>query len=118
MSLSTNDVYLYTTNDIIPPYDPATYAGDVFAGSLRFVSDAGVDPPGITLCATYAPRYISRLHLHYRANWPATLSLESTNPGEILAGWTLTQTNDGAGGQWAYSEQPESLHFIRLHPVC
>jgi hypothetical protein len=106
-SLSTNDVYLYTTNDIIPPYDPATYAGDVLAGSLRLVSDADVDPAGITLRTTYAPRYISRLHLHYRANWPATLSLESTNPGEILAGWTLSQTNDGAGGQWALLSSPD-----------
>ena len=65
-----------------------------------------MDPPEITLRTTYVPRYIRRLHLHYRANWPATLSLESTNPGEILAGWTLSQTNDGAGGQWASLSAP------------
>ncbi len=100
-SLSTNDVYLYTTNDIIPPYTPTDYAGNVLAGSLRLVADADEDPTEITLRATYAPRYIRQLHLHYRANWPVTLNLESTNPGEMLAGWTLTETNDGAGGEWA-----------------
>jgi hypothetical protein len=106
-SLSTNDVYTYTTNDIIPPYNITNYAGNVLAGSLRLVSDSDVNSTGITLRVTYAPRYISQLHLHYRANWPATLSLESTNSGEILAGWTLTQTNDGAGGQWALLSSPD-----------
>jgi hypothetical protein len=28
--------------------------------------------------------------------------LQSTNPGDQLYGWSLTQTNDGAGGQWAW----------------
>ena len=46
------------------------------------------------------------MHLHYRANWPVIVSLDSTNPGEMLYGWILTQTNDGAGGQWAYLSAP------------
>src|ERR1019366_5550778 len=98
---TTNEVYLYTTNYLISPYLPSTYAGNVTVGSLRLVSDADVKPSGITMRATYVPRFIRQLRLHYRANWPCTLSLESTNAGEQLAGWSLTQTNDGAGGQWA-----------------
>jgi von Willebrand factor type A domain/Putative Ig domain/Immunoglobulin I-set domain len=104
--VSTNDVYLYTTNYIIPPYTPTNYGSNVLAGSLRLVADADENPTEITLRATYAPRYIRQLHLHYRANWPATLSLESTNPGEMLENWTLTETNDGAGGQWALLSSP------------
>jgi hypothetical protein len=105
-TLETNEVYLYTTNYIIPPYRPLDHAGNVLAGALRLLSDADVHPAGITLRATYTPRYIRQLRLHYRANWPVTLQLESTNAGEILDGWTLAQTNDGAGGQWAILSSP------------
>jgi hypothetical protein len=98
---TTNAVYLYTTNYIISPFLPTALAGDVTVGSLRLVSDAVVQPSAIALRATYVPRYIRQLRLHYRANWPCSLSLESTNAGEQLYGWSLTQTNDGAGGQWA-----------------
>ena len=100
-----------TTNYIISPYLPANHAGDVTVGSLRLVADADVLPSAITLRSTYVPRYIRQIRLHYRANWPCTLSLESTNDGDQLAGWSLTQTNDGAGGQWALltSSNPQSL---------
>jgi hypothetical protein len=103
----TNTVYVYTTNYIIPPYLPLNFASNVLAGSLRLVANADTNPTAITLRATYVPRYIRELHLHYRANWPATLTLESTNPGEMLAGWMLTETNDGAGGQWATLSSPD-----------
>lgn len=102
----TNAVYLYTTNYIIPPYTASAYGGNVLAGSLILVTNSYANPPEITLRATYVPRYIRQLHLHYRANWPVAVTLDSTNPGEILYGWTLTQTNDGAGGQWAYLSAP------------
>jgi Immunoglobulin I-set domain/von Willebrand factor type A domain/Putative Ig domain len=102
----TNDVFLYTTNYIIPPYPPSAYAGNVLGGSLLLESNANVNPPEITLSATYVPRYIRQLHLHYRANWPVAVSLDSTNSGQILYGWTLTQTNDGSGGRWAYLSAP------------
>ncbi|HEY1789630.1 MAG TPA: putative Ig domain-containing protein [Verrucomicrobiae bacterium] len=102
----TNMVFLYTTNYIIPPYNPSVYAGNVLAGSLFLATNDYVNPPEITLSAIYVPRYIRQLHLHYRANWPVTVSMDSTNPGQILYGWTLTQTNDGAGGQWAYLSAP------------
>jgi len=99
--LFTNTVYLYTTNYVISPYLPTLFASNVLVGSLRLVADAVAQPSAITLRATYVPRYIRELRLDYRANWPCTASLESTNPGEPLYGWNLTQTNDGAGGQWA-----------------
>jgi len=97
----TNTVYVYTTNYIISPYLPTAFAGDVKIGSLRLVSDAVVQPSAITLRATYVPRYVREIRLHYRANWPCTVSLQSTNAGEQISGWSLTQTSDGAGGQWA-----------------
>lgn len=105
-TLDTNEVYIYTTNYIISPYTPTVYKGNVLAGSLRLVPDAATNPSAITLRATYVPRYIRQLRLHYRANWPATPSLQSTNPGEILDGWTLSETNDGAGGQWVLLSAP------------
>jgi hypothetical protein len=52
------------------------------------------------------PRYIRQLHLHYRANWPVDVSLDCTNSGQMLYGWTLTQTNDGSGGEWASLSAP------------
>ncbi|HTV62832.1 MAG TPA: putative Ig domain-containing protein [Verrucomicrobiae bacterium] len=104
---TTNEVFLYTTNYIIPPYTPTVYAGNVLAGSLLLSSNANANPLQVTLSAAYVPRYIREFHLHYRANWPVTVTLDSTNPGEMLYGWTLTETNDGAGGQWALLSAPD-----------
>ena len=103
--------YNNITNFIISPYVPTRYASNVTVGSLRLVSDADVHPSGVTLRATYVPRYVRQLRLHYRANWPCSTSLQSTNPGDMLLGWSLTETNDGAGGNWALisSPNPQSL---------
>jgi hypothetical protein len=117
---ATNAVYTYSTNYLISPYLPSAFAGDVTVGSLRLASDADVLPSAITLRATYVPRYIQQMRLHYRANWPCTVSLQSTNPGEQLAGWTLTQTNDGAGGQWAVlatSNPNAAIPFASFGPL-
>ena len=107
----TNTTPIYTTNYVISPYLPSLYAGDVTVGSLQLEADAQVLPSAITLVANYMPRYIRQIHLHYRANWPCTLSLLSTNVGGMLYGWSFTQTNDGAGGEWAYltSSNPQLL---------
>jgi len=115
-TLTTNEIFLYTTNYIMLPYVPANYAGNVLGGSLRLVADADVEPAAITLRATYAPRYIRQMHLHYRSNWPISLSLQSTNPGEILGGWTLSQTNDGAGGEWALLSSPDPANLATSIP--
>src|ERR1019366_5723802 len=44
----TNAVSLYTTNYIISPYLPTTWAGNVTVGSLRLVADADRHPAGLT----------------------------------------------------------------------
>jgi von Willebrand factor type A domain/Regulator of chromosome condensation (RCC1) repeat/Putative Ig domain len=108
---TTNIVLLYTTNYIISPYLPTAHAGDVTVGSLRLVADADVHPSGVTLRVTYVPRYIRQIRLHYRANWSCITSLQSTNLGEMLYGWGLTETNDDEGGKWALisSPNPQSL---------
>ncbi len=97
----TTNMTIYTTNIIISPFLPTAFAGDVTVGSLWLQADADVLPSAITMGAAYVPRYIRQIRLHYLANWPCTITLQSTNAGEILYGWSLTQTNDGAGGQWA-----------------
>lgn len=106
-TIATNMILLFTTNYIIPPYAPSTYAGNVLGGSLRLVSDADTNPTSISLRATYVPRYIEQLHLHYRANWPVSLQLDTINSGGLLDGWSLTQTNDGAGGEWVLLSSPD-----------
>ncbi len=122
-SITTNEMPVWKTNYIISPYPPNTYAGNVTVGSLRLVADADVLPSAITLRATYVPRYVRQIRLHYRANWPCTVNLESTNSGDQLYGWSLTQTNDGAGGQWALltSSNPQdsgtSIPFADFGPL-
>ncbi len=98
--------YNTLTNFIIGYYFPASNAGPVTVGSLRLSPDAEVSPTAITLRASYVPRYIRQLRLHYRANWPASAQLDSAQPGEMLAGWTLTESDDGAGGKWALLSSP------------
>jgi hypothetical protein len=119
----TNANPIWTTNYIISPYLPTTFAGNVAVGSLQLEADAQVLPSAITLLANYVPRYIRQIHLHYQANWPCTLSLQATNAGEQLYGWSLTQTNDGAGGEWAWLTSPDpqllssSIPFASFGPL-
>jgi hypothetical protein len=94
------------TNIVIADFDPATNGGPVLVGSLRFVPNAEIQPTGVDLRASYVPRYIRQLRLHYRANWPCSVSLQSTGRGELLQGWSLSQTNDGAGGSWLLLSSP------------
>lgn len=103
--------YPLITNYVISPYKPSQYTGSVTIGSLRLVPNAAVMPSSVTLRAAYVPRYIRQLRVHYRANWPCTPVLLSTNVGEILYNWGLTETNDGAGGKWllASAPYPQSL---------
>ena len=98
--------YNLLTNVIIGLYVPTSNAGPVTLGALRLVPNADVQPTGIDLRATYVPRYIRQLRLHYRPNWPCTVTLGNAGPGEILDGWSLTQTNDGAGGFWLLLSSP------------
>src|SRR5262249_23668507 len=105
--------YNNITNYIIGYYSPQSNAGPVTVGALRVVPNADIHPTGVDLRATYVPRYIQQVRLHYRANWPCTPSLQSTNIGELLSRWTMTQTDDGAGGNWLLlSSPPGPTNFI------
>jgi len=94
------------TNFIIAPFTPTEHTGSVTTGSLRLVADAAELPTSVTLRAAYAPRYVRRVRLHYRPNYPCIAMLRSNGPGDILAGWSLTETNDGAGGWWLELNSP------------
>lgn len=94
------------TNYIIAPYTPTDHAGPVTVGALRLSAAAAAQPTAITLRAAYVPRFVRQLRIHYRANWPCTTSLRSTGPGEILSGWSMSETNDGTGGSWLLLSSP------------
>jgi hypothetical protein len=105
--------YNSITNIIIDYYHPNLTAGPVTEGALRVVPNADIHPSGLDLRATYVPRYIQQMRVHYRANWPCTPSLQNTNLGEWLDGWTMNQTDDGAGGTWLLlSSPPGPTNFI------
>jgi len=94
------------TNYVFEPYIPTDHAGPVSAGLLRLTPDAAVQPTAMTLRAAYVPRFIRQLRIRYRANWPCTTTILSTGPGEILEGWSLSETNDGTGGKWLLLSSP------------
>ncbi|HWQ92524.1 MAG TPA: hypothetical protein VN673_12700, partial [Clostridia bacterium] len=99
------------TNYIIGWFTPTEYSAPVTKGALRLVPDAEVLPTSVSLRLAYAPRYIRQLRIQYRANWPCTVSLQSTNTGELMSGWSLTQTTDDTGAAWLLlsSPNPQSL---------
>lgn len=97
---STNTNMPPTTNFVISPYVPTQHTGSVTVGSLRLTANAQVVADTVTLRASYVPRYIRQLRIHYRANWPCVTSLQSTNAGEILDSWSMSETDDGTGGKW------------------
>jgi hypothetical protein len=107
-----------TTNIVIADFDTVAEAGPVLLGSLRLVANAEVQPTGVDLRATYVPRYIRQLRLHYRANWPCSVSLQSTGPGELLEGWSLSQTNDGVGGSWLLLSSPFPAELTNSLPFA
>ncbi|HZR20344.1 MAG TPA: putative Ig domain-containing protein [Verrucomicrobiae bacterium] len=106
------------TNIVIADYNSLTNGGPVLVGSLRLVPNAEVQPTGVDLRATYIPRYIRQLRLHYRANWPCGVTLQSSGPGELLEGWSLSQTNDGAGGSWLLLSSPFPAELTNSLPFA
>lgn len=110
--------YPFVTNFIIGPFIPTEHAGPVTVGALRLVADAPEQPNAVTLRAAYAPRYVRQLRLHYRANFPCEVSLRSTGPGEILAGWTMTETSDGEDGWWLHLTSPNPLSLTSSIPFA
>jgi hypothetical protein len=108
----------FTTNFVISPYVPTEHTGSVTVGLLRLAANAQVVADSITLRAFYVPRYIRQLRIHYRANWPCITSLQSTNAGEILAGWSMTETNDGTGGKWLLLSSPNPQNLATSIPFA
>lgn len=96
----------YVTNFIIGPYTPITYAGPVTVGALRLVGSDDGASHSVTLRTTYTPRNIRQIRIHYRPNWPCTATLLSAGENELLRGWSLSETNDGAGGRWLTIASP------------
>lgn len=92
--------YPFATNFVIAPYSPTQYAGGVTTGLLSLALSPSAPPSALVLSAYYVPRDIEQIHLHYRANWPCEVSLLSTNPGQLLYGWSMTQASDGTNGTW------------------
>jgi hypothetical protein len=90
------------------PTAPQVVGGET-NGVLRFVSASSSTSSALMLRASYVPMNINRLRIHYRANYPCTVSLRSTNAGEILDGYTLTETNDGSGGRWLEVANPNRV---------
>jgi hypothetical protein len=88
------------TNFIIGVYNTATYQGAPAVGAVRVVPNTEVLPTALDFRATYVPRNIRQMRVHYRPNWPCTAQIQNNGPGEMLSGWSLTETNDGAGGKW------------------
>jgi len=109
------------SNPRLGPYDVTNWAGPVTNGTLRIVTDDEVQPTGLTIRATYTPRFIRMMKFHYRANWPCTAILDSTS--DYLANWTLSETPDGSGGKWVLLsssntvDQSTSLPFGWFGPL-
>ncbi len=88
---------IYLTNVVQFPFDPPAWVGNVLVGSLRLREDADIGPQTVRLRAMYAPRFVRAMRLNYRPNYPCTARLSSTGSGEILSGWTMTETADTNG---------------------
>ncbi|HTL58883.1 MAG TPA: immunoglobulin domain-containing protein [Candidatus Limnocylindrales bacterium] len=98
--------YNTITNSAFGDFDTVSNAGPVAVGALRVVPEAQVSPTGMSLRSAYSPRYVRQIRIHYRPNWPCTTTLQSDGPNEILSGWSMSDTSDGAGGRWLLLSSP------------
>ncbi len=105
----TTNVTPGITNIIIADYYTASNSGPVTVGLLRVVPDIEVLPTGMTLRTTYTPHWITQLRFHYRPNWPCTAQVRGSGPGDLLAGWSMIETTDDAGGKWMLLSSPNPV---------
>jgi hypothetical protein len=108
---TTNLASLYA-----PDFVPNTFSNNVRTGELRLVSDAATNASAVTLRAFYVPRFIREIKLHYRPNYLCVPTLLSAGPGDILAGWSLTETNDGTNGLWLTISSPDPTNLLTSLP--
>ena len=106
------------TNYVVPTYIPTQHTGTVTDGALSLVANAQDSPKSITLRANYTPRYIRQMLVHYRANWPCVAAIQSTNTGQMLYGWSLSETNDGLGGKLLTLSSSNTLNLATSIPFC
>lgn len=117
------DISVLWENPEIGEYVATNYAGPVTVGTLRLMLDEEVQPTGVALRAGYIPRFVRQIRLHYRPNWPCQPVLNATNVGEMLHGWSLTQSNDVDGSAWLLLHSPNpqntatSLPFPGFGPL-
>lgn len=108
--------YPLVTNYIIGWFHPADHAGDVTLGILRLVPDEQDGQPALTLRARYIPRFIRQIQLRYRPNWPCVVGLLSTNRGELLHGWTLSETRESDGTHVLLLRSPDPTNLLTSLP--
>lgn len=108
--------YPLVTNFIIGWFIPADHAGDVTLGRLRLVPDDRDGAPALTLRALYLPRFLRQIQVRYRPNWPCAVSLLSSGPGEILHGWSLTETNEENGTRLVLLSSPNPADITTSLP--
>ena len=94
---STNTIKVLDPSPSVPYFFVKDYIGDANAGFLTLASDPNVQPIVVVLNSLFAPRNARQVSLLVRPNAPCTVELMSTNTGEILQGWTLSQTSDSVG---------------------
>ncbi len=105
-----------TTNSItnwnIRPFAVSNYAGAVSEGRLRLAADSDSPSTPVVLRSTYIPRHVQQLRIHYRPNWPCQVERMSAGPGEMLANWRISQTNDDTGGYWLTLDTPSTVNAL------
>ena len=112
----TNIISVPTSLAGAPFYDPTQFSNNVQVGALTLAADSDTNISSVTLRAFYVPRFVREIKVHYNANYPCTASLLSTGPGDILSGWSLTQTNDATGGQWLTLASPALTNVLTSLP--
>ncbi|MDB6124977.1 MAG: hypothetical protein JWQ71_3970 [Pedosphaera sp.] len=109
-----------TTNtfnvSLLPDFKPSTWTGNVQVGSMYLGPNADTNASSVMLRAFYVPRYVRKIQVHYRPNYPCTPVLASSGTGSFLNGWSLTQTNDGTGGQWLTLLSPNPSNALTSFP--
>ncbi len=116
---ATNITYttnMTVTNIVALPFNPATYAGDVKVGALLLVADSDVGPQTIRLRTTYTPRFVREIRINYRPNFSCTSSLSSSDPGNFLSGWSMTETTDNTGMRTLTLVSPSPTNLLTSIP--
>jgi hypothetical protein len=122
ISIDTNQTPPVTnyipTNVVQFPYNPPLYSNSVLAGTLYLVQDADVGVQTIRLRADYVPRFVREIRLQYQPNYPCTAILDSTAAGEILSGWTMTQTTNTNGLRTLVMISPDTNNLLTSIPYA